>query len=62
MMKAYTKDEMATKFTEVKAMIDALKTPEQLLEAKPAVEALILAIDNTVILDSKDKIVALGKP
>lgn len=61
MMKAYTKDEMATKFTEVKAMIDALKTPEQLLEAKSAVEALILAIDNTVILDSKDKIVAARK-
>lgn len=57
MFKAYSKDELAAKFDEAKAMIDKVPTKTEVKNAKKAVEDAINALPTTVALTDKDAIV-----
>ncbi len=57
MFEAYSKDELAAKFDEAKAMIDKVPTKSAVKDAKKAVEDAINALPTTVALTDKDAIV-----
>ena len=57
MFEAYSKDELAAKFDEAKAMIDKVPTKTEVKNAKKAVEDAINALPTTVALTDKDAIV-----
>ena len=57
MFKAYSKDELAAKFDEAKALIDKVPTKTEVKNAKKAVEDAINALPTKVALTDKDAIV-----